>query len=115
MLKVFHGVGAFQINGCIDDCSVAYDCALVTWLLKSELLNIVSRRRLYSVLPCQVNQIFPVHREMFAPEIFGMDVAQTAEKQNERRKQLLYQLNSSGKYFAFKEQLKVMTSDVKCR
>ncbi|XP_039248406.2 cilia- and flagella-associated protein 70-like [Styela clava] len=45
-------------------------------------------------------------RNLFGEEILDSEEPQNPEKQEERRKQLLFKLNSSGKYFAFKEQIK---------
>ncbi|KAL8611122.1 hypothetical protein ACOMHN_064412 [Nucella lapillus] len=44
-------------------------------------------------------------REMFGEEM-KTEATQTNEAMEERRQKLMYHLNSSGKYFAFKEQLK---------
>ena len=47
-----------------------------------------------------------LHREHFGDSLGGTGGVNNTEAMEERRQKLVYQLNSSGKYFAFKEQLK---------
>ncbi|XP_059148313.1 cilia- and flagella-associated protein 70-like isoform X2 [Physella acuta] len=51
------------------------------------------------------NLILEEFRDLFGDEIKDED-AQTSEDIESRRQKLIYELNASGKYFAFKEQLK---------
>ncbi|XP_074658992.1 cilia- and flagella-associated protein 70-like isoform X2 [Tubulanus polymorphus] len=45
-------------------------------------------------------------RELFGEQFAKGEMVQSHEAMEKRRQQLMYELNSSGKYFAFKEQLK---------
>ncbi|XP_061173813.1 cilia- and flagella-associated protein 70-like isoform X1 [Saccostrea echinata] len=52
------------------------------------------------------NLILDEFRDQFGDILKTDDVPQTVEAMESRRQKLIYELNSSGKYFAFKEQLK---------
>ncbi|XP_002122550.2 cilia- and flagella-associated protein 70 [Ciona intestinalis] len=60
----------------------------------------------HAQLASVASMVLDEFREMFGEEIGDDALNQTEAKRRERKKQLMYQLNSSGKYFAFKEQLK---------
>ncbi|XP_075258930.1 cilia- and flagella-associated protein 70-like isoform X3 [Convolutriloba macropyga] len=53
-----------------------------------------------------VNLILEQYRDLFAEEISNGSREQSAEGMKQRYQTLIYELNTSGKYFAFREQLK---------
>ncbi|XP_070577266.1 cilia- and flagella-associated protein 70-like isoform X4 [Ptychodera flava] len=52
------------------------------------------------------NLVLEEFRSLFADQLIQGDLPSGSEPSDERRRKLLYELNTSGKYFAFKEQLK---------
>ncbi|XP_077996402.1 cilia- and flagella-associated protein 70-like isoform X2 [Glandiceps talaboti] len=52
------------------------------------------------------NLVLEEFRGLFADQLIQGDLPGGTESSDERRRKLLYELNTSGKYFAFKEQLK---------
>ncbi|XP_033101103.1 cilia- and flagella-associated protein 70-like isoform X2 [Anneissia japonica] len=52
------------------------------------------------------NLVLEEFRELFADQLANGELPQVNNSVEERRRKLIYELNSSGKYFAFKEQLK---------
>ena len=52
------------------------------------------------------------NRGLFGDELENGELPPGNEPSEERRRKLMYELNTSGKYFAFKEQLKVGTANM---
>ncbi|XP_069761499.1 cilia- and flagella-associated protein 70 isoform X2 [Narcine bancroftii] len=50
--------------------------------------------------------IMDEYQEMFGPKLFEGKLSHEYQDQEERKHKLIFELNTSGKYFAFKEQLK---------
>ncbi|XP_031552846.1 cilia- and flagella-associated protein 70-like [Actinia tenebrosa] len=53
------------------------------------------------------NSLLEEFRQMFGNDLMGGDFQETNETADHRRRKIIYELNTSGKYFAFKEQLKL--------
>ena len=65
----------------------------------------------YKVAHILIEWIILLHRSEFGNQLDNGQLPCSNDAQEERRRKLMYELNTSGKYFAFKEQLKVSSTN----